>query len=113
MPTRLIKVSRNRAVRKIIGRVTNSGAVAIAAGQGFTAVRNGTGDVTITPKKPGRVFLAAFATPIQSTAATSHSVKVLAATVSAIQFGSYVADATDGAPADMDFSFEITMQDHA
>lgn len=107
-----IKAEKARKVRKITGFITNAGAAVIAAGAGFTAVRNGAGDVTITLTRPGKTFLGAGVLAIHPTAATSHSAKLIAApTATAIRIGTYVADGVDGAPADLDFCFEITVKD--
>jgi hypothetical protein len=111
MPSRLVKSHRERRVRKITGIIANNGTATISAGSGFTIVRNGVGDVTVTPSLAGRTLLGVHACAINSTAATSHSAKALAASASSVQFGTYVADATDGAPADVNFSFEITLRD--
>lgn len=114
MGANLIKSDRNRRLRVIQGYLTNNGTVAISVGTGFSVVRNGTGDVTITLSRPGRRFLNASVLPVNSTAATAHMAKLLAApSASAIQVGTYVADATDGAPADMNFCFSITVSDVA
>jgi len=109
---RSVKQDRQRKVRAISGHITNNGTAAIAAGAGFTIVRNGVGDVTVSITKPGRSILSVIGCAKQSTAATFHGVKVLAATdASSVQFGTYVADGTDGAPADIDFYFEIKLKD--
>lgn len=112
MSAKLIKQHNQRAIRRISGSITNNGTAAIAEGSGFSIVRNGTGDITITVTKPGKKLLACILTPVNSTAATAHMAKVLAATAaSSVQVGTYVADATDGAPADIDFYFELCLKD--
>lgn len=114
MGANLVK-GTSRAVRKIAGYITNAaGVAAISTGSGVTVVRNGVGDLTLTLRKPGRRFLHASITPMNATAATSHTAKmILDPTATAIQIGTYVADGVDGAPADMSFSFEITVSDTA
>lgn len=112
MPTKLIKSDKTNKLRKIVGHVANNGSVSVSAGAGFSLTRNGVGDVTITLSKKCKKFLCAVITPIQTTAATAHMAKIIAApSVSAVRVGTYVADATDGAPADIDFCFEITVTD--
>lgn len=107
-----LKQARQRKVRVISGHLTNNGTVAIAAGAGFTVARSGVGDVTVTLSIPGRSILSVSAVAKNSTAATFHGVKVLSVTsASAVQFGTYVDDATDGAPADIDFYFDIKVKD--
>lgn len=109
-----MKSDRTRGIRWILGRITNGGTVAIASGTGFSVVRNGAGDVTITLTRPGRRFISASVLTEETTAATGHSAKLIAApTASAIQVGTYAADATDGAPADVNFSFMIAVSDVA
>lgn len=115
MGANLIKSDRNRKLRVIQGYITNpSGTAAINQGTGFTIVRNGAGDVSITLSRPGRRLMGVTLTPLNATAATGHSAKLLAIiAASAIQVGTYVADATDSAPADMSFFFSITVSDVA
>lgn len=114
MSSKLIKTDRTRALRKIPGYVTNNGTAAIAQGDGFTITRNGAGDVSIALTRPGRRFISASVLPINTTATNGHSAKLIAApSASGIRVGTYVADATDGAPADIDFCFEITVSDVA
>ncbi len=109
---KVIKQARQRRVRVISGYITNSGTVAIGAGTGFSVSRAGVGDVTVTLSIPGREILSVSAIVKNSTAATFHGIKVLSSTnASAVQFGSYVADATDGAPADVNFYFDIKVKD--
>jgi hypothetical protein len=100
---------RQKRVRKITGRVSSAGA--ISAGSGFTVVKNGTGDYTITPEKPGKAVLGASAIVVNSTGATFHGAKIAAISASSLQVLTYVADATDGAPSDQAFCFEITLKD--
>lgn len=104
--------TNERGIRQINGRVSNDGTLAIVAGQGFSAVRDNTGLVTVTPTKPSKSLINALATVIQATGATGHFAKVISVTdLGVVQFATYVADATDGAPADVDFSFSITLKD--
>ena len=112
MPAKLIQSSRrNRREYVVQGYITNNGTAAIVSGsRDFTVVRNGAGDLTVTFLQPGRRFLSASVLPINTTAATGHFAKLIAApTASAIQIGTYVADATDGAPADIDFCFQVSL----
>lgn len=103
--------TNDRNIRTIHGRVTNSGTPAIAAGQGFTLTDVGVGVVTVTLDKPGRSIHGLSAIVVQDTAATGHFVKASAISASAVTFNTFVADATDGAPADVDFAFSITVKD--
>jgi hypothetical protein len=101
-----------RGSRQIHGRITNAGSAVIAAGEGFTAVYNGTGLVTITLTKPSRSLLSAVASVINATTATGHSAKAITVTdLGVVQFGTYVADGVDGALVNVNFSFIITVKD--
>jgi len=101
-----------RGIRQIHGRITNAGSAVIAAGEGFTAAYDGVGLVTITLTKPSRSLLAALASVINATTATGHFAKVVSVTnLGVIQFATYVADGVDGALADVNFSFSITVKD--
>lgn len=112
MATGFVKQHKQRAIRRISGRIDNNGTASIIEGSGFSIARNGTGDITITITKPGKKLMAVCLTPINSTAATSHMAKVLAVTnAESVQVGTYVADGTDGAPADINFFFEICLKD--
>lgn len=113
MSTKLLQHKRERRIRHVNGYITNNGAAAISTGTGaFTIVRNGVGDVSITLTKPGKVFMSAVVTPIETTAATAHMAKLIAApTATVIRVGTYVADAVDGAPADIDFCFNYVVKD--
>jgi hypothetical protein len=105
---------RVRRVRKISGRVDVSGGVpSVGAGSGFTLVDGGAGRVTVTLSLPGKVLLSAHAIPIEATAATGFSAKVLGYTNAAsVEFGIYQADGTDGVLVDnVGFFFEITVKD--
>lgn len=107
-----IKQAKQRRIRVISGRIENNGTASISAGAGFSISRAGVGDVSVTLEKAGRSILSASICPINSTAATAHLGKVLSVTsASSVQFGTYVADGTDGAPADIDFFFEIKVKD--
>jgi len=91
MPTGLIKAEKQRRVRKILGRVDVSGGTpSIGAGAGFTIADTAPGQVTVTLTKPGRSILCAVATPLQTTDATGHLVKVDAVTeASSVVFNVY------------------------
>jgi hypothetical protein len=105
---------RTRRIRKITGHVAVSGGTpSVAAGSGFTLVDGGAGRVTVVLDRPGRVMLGAIAIPIEATAATGYSAKVLTVTTAtSVEFGIYVADGTDGALVDnVGFFFEITVKD--
>lgn len=105
---------RARRIRKISGRIDVAGGTpSITSGSGFTITDGGAGLVTVTLSRPGRSLLGVQCIPIESTAATAHMAKVLSVTnASAVQFGIYVADATDGALVDnVGFFFEITVKD--
>lgn len=110
-----VKSDRTRQLRKICGYITNpAGTPAIAQGDGFSLVDNGVGDISINLTRPGRRFISASVLVVETTAATGHSAKLIAApTASGIRVGTYVADDTDGAPADVSFCFEITVSDVA
>lgn len=105
--------SSKRKVRAISGRIAVSGGVpSIAAGVGFTITDGGAGRVTVTLNDKGRVILSAIAMPIESTAATSFSCKALSVSESAVEFGVYQADGTDGVLVDnVGFSFDIKVSD--
>ncbi len=96
-----------------MGRIAVSGGTpSIAEGEGFTITDGGAGRVTINITKPGKQLINAIATVIDSTTATAHSAKALSVSVSAVEFGIFVHDATDGALVDnVGFSFEITLSD--
>ena len=114
MATKLIQSQQSHGVRVIAGRVTVSGGTpAVTAGEGFSLTDTGAGQVTVTLSNPGKVTLAAVATPIEGTDATAHMVKVDGITnAESVLFGIYVADATDGALADnVSFSFIIVVSD--
>ena len=104
--------TNERGIRQVNGYITNGGSVAIAGGQGFSAVRDNTGLVTITLTQPSKSMIGAQATVLQATTATGHFAKVISASaLGVVQFGTYVADATDGALADVAFFFSITVKD--
>lgn len=104
--------TNERGIRQINGNITNDGTAAIAGGQGFSIVRDNTGLVTVTVTKPGRSFISASCIVIEDTAATGHYAKVISASaLGVVQFATFVADGTDGAPADVDFAFSITLKD--
>jgi hypothetical protein len=104
--------TESRGIRKIFGYITNNGTAAIAGGDGFSIVRNGAGDVSVTLKKPGKSILGCQVLCIETTASKGHSAKLIAApAATGVRIGTYVADATDGAPADVDFFFEIAVKD--
>jgi len=104
--------TNERGIRQVNGRITNAGSAVIAAGQGFSAVYDGTGLITVTLAKPSKSILNAIATVIQATGATGHFAKVISASaLGVVQFATFVADGTDGAPANVDFSFSITVKD--
>ena len=103
--------TNDRNIRQIAGRITNSGTPAIAAGHEFSISDDGVGVVTITLDKPGRSIVGLSAIVVEATAATAHLVKATAISASAVTFNTFVADATDGAPADVDFAFSITVKD--
>lgn len=114
MAVKNVKQAKDKSIRKITGRVDVSGGnPSVGAGSGFTLTDGGAGIVTINITKPGRSILGAIAIPIESTEATGHYAKVLAKTeASAVKFGIYVADGTDGALVDnVPFYFEITLKD--
>lgn len=105
-----------RKCRAVIGRVDVSGGTpSVGVGEDFTVADTAAGQVTVTLTKPGRSILCALATPIQTTDATAHSVKVDAATeASSVVFGVYAADATDGVLVDnVGFYFAIVVKDSA
>ncbi len=108
-----LSYDRNRSTRRISGRIAISGGVpSIAAGSGFTITDGGPGLVTVTVTNPGRSLLYASAIPIEPTAATGHYAKVVTQAYNAVQFGIYVADATDGAVVDnVGFFFELLLKD--
>lgn len=110
----LVQASRQRQIRKIMGRVDVSGGTpSVAKGSDYTVVDTAAGEVQVVLTHPGRQTLCIIATPLEATTATGHSVKVISQVdgVSAI-FGVYVADATDGALVDdVGFYFEITVKD--
>lgn len=114
MGTRLIKQERSRRVRHISGRVDVSGGTPSAAiGSGYTVSDTGAGVVTVNITRPGREILSVSAIVIESTAATGHYIKVSSKTeASAVVFNIFVADGTDGAPADnVGFYFDIAVRD--
>lgn len=110
----LVQASRQRQIRKIMGRVAVSGGVpSVAKGADYTVVDTAAGEVQVVLTHPGRQTLCAIATPIESTLATGHSVKVISQVEgTSVIFGVYVADGTDGALVDnVGFYFEITVKD--
>lgn len=114
MPTGLIKAERQRHVRKIMGRVdVAAGVPSVGVGSGFSVVDTAPGKVQVVLTKPGKSILCALANAIESTDATSHSVKVKSVIeASAVNFNVYAADATDGVLIDnVGFYFEITVKD--
>lgn len=112
MPTKVIKSEgHSRLVRKISGVITNSGTPTVSTGSGYTLTDNGVGDITVTLSKPGRTVLGGSAMVINTTGATGHFAKIHSLSASAMRILTYVADATDGAPADVDCCFEITVRD--
>lgn len=102
-----------RKTRRISGVITNSGTPTVSKGRGFTISDGGAGVVTITLTSPGRDYLFGTATVINSTAATGHFAKISALSAAGMTVHTFVADATDGAPADVDFCFEILVKDTA
>ncbi len=105
----------DRKTRRISGEISVSGGTpAIVSGSGYTITDAGAGKVTVTLSLAGRIILGAHATVIESTEATGHFAKVISKSASAVTFGIYVADATDGALVDnVGFFFEILVKDVA
>jgi hypothetical protein len=104
--------TNERGIRQVNGYLTNNGTLAIAGGQGFSAVRDNTGLVTVTLTNPSKSLIGFQATVLQATTATGHYAKVISASaLGVVQFATYVADGTDGALADVNFSFQITVKD--
>lgn len=109
-----LKISGNRSVRQIIGRVAvASGTPSVAVGEDFSVTDVAAGKVKVTLSKPGRSIIGVSAVPFEATDTTAHFVKVLAKTeASDVTFGVFVADATDGALVDdVGFYFTITVKD--
>lgn len=114
MGSGLIKSERGMKLRSICGRVAVSGGTpSVSKGNGFTVVDVAAGQVKVVLDRPGRSIISAIATPLETTDATGHSVKVDAVVeASSVTFGIYVADGTDGALVDnVDFYFDIKVQD--
>lgn len=114
MGTNLIKQDRQRKVRKITGRVDVSGGTpSVGVGSGFTVGDTAAGEVTVTLTRPGKTILGVSATALESTTTKEHHVKVISKTeASAVVFGIFAGDATDGVLADnVGFYFEITVKD--
>lgn len=105
--------TNERGIRTVHGRVdNNAGTLAIEAGQGYSVALDSTGVVSVTLEEKGRTIVGASCIPIQSTGATGHFAKVLSITEpGVVQFATFVADATDGAPANVDFFFSISVKD--
>lgn len=109
-----VKQEKSRRVRHISGRIDVSGGTPVAViGSGYSVGDTGAGVVTVTLSRPGREILCVSAIPIESTAATGHYIKVSSKTeASAVVFNIFVADGTDGAPADnVSFYFDIAVRD--
>lgn len=115
MSAALLKTDQRAMRRRIVaGYITvSSGTPAISAGDGFTIADTAAGKVTITLSKPGKSFISAVATPVENTAATGYSCKIMGTpSGSAIVVGIYAADGTDGVLADdVGFCFQYIVKD--
>lgn len=115
MGSGLIKSERSSGrIRKIMGRIdVASGTPSVGAGNGFTIADTAAGKVTVTLSRPGRTIVGVSATALQATDTAEHHVKVLSKTeASAVVFGVFVGDGTDGVLADdVSFYFEISVKD--
>lgn len=114
MGTKLIQGEHDHGVRMVSGRVDVSGGTpSVGKGRGFTVVDTAAGQVQVVLSNPGKSILSATATPIETTDATAHMVKVDAKVeASSVTFGIYVADGTDGALVDdVGFYFNIVLDD--
>lgn len=114
MPSKLIKSEEPRHVRILSGRVDVSGGTpSVGVGSGFSVVDTAAGQVQVVFTHPGRRILSAVATPIETTDATGHSVKVDAKVeATSVTFGIYAADGTDGVLVDnVPFYFIIILSD--
>jgi len=103
--------TNDRNIRTIHGRITNSGTPVITEGQGFSISDDGVGVVTVSLNRPGRSLHGASVTVLEATAATAHYGKATVWSAAAVTFNTFVADGVDGAPADVDFAFSITVKD--
>lgn len=107
---------QSRQPRMICGRVdVSAGTPSVGAGADFTVVDTAPGQVQVVFDHPGKSILFAGATPLQTTDATGHSVKVDAVVeATSATFGVYVADSTDGALVDnVGFYFQVILKDSA
>ncbi len=114
MSVRNIKSEKQaRRIRKVSGVIAVAGGTpSISAGTGFTISDDGAGLVTVTLSRPGRSLIGVQAMAIESTTTVSHQVKAISATATAVQFGIFAVDGTDGVLADnVGFSFELTLKD--
>lgn len=103
-----------RKQRIIAGRVdVAAGTPTVGVGYGFSVVDTAPGQVQVVLTKPGKIIISAIATPIQTTDATGHYVKVDAKVeASSVTFAVYAADGTDGVLVDdVGFYFNIIVQD--
>jgi len=114
--TQLHVANQPSSMRMVCGRVAvASGTPTVSKGEGFTVVDTAPGQVQVVFTAPGKSILSAVATPVETTDATAHFVKVDAVVeASSVTFGVYVADATDGALVDnVGFYFQIILKDAA
>lgn len=110
---REIKSGRAPRLRIVSGRIAvASGTPSASAGNRFSVTDTAAGKVTITLTEPGRTLISAVANAIEATDTLCHSVKILAQSASAVTFGIFAHDGTDGVLADdVGFSFMIVVAD--
>lgn len=115
MGAQLLKTdSRAKALRLLCGRVAVSGgAPSVSAGEGYTVVDTAAGKVEIVPSKAGKSLISAIAIPIENTAATGFSCKIMGTpTGASIIVAVYQHDGTDSVLVDnIGFYFQIVLQD--
>lgn len=114
MSTNLVRSERHmRKTRRISGIIAvAAGTPSVSQGTGFTLTDTAPGQVTINITKPGRRLIEINALVIENTAATGFSIKAMSQSASAVTFGIYQADGTDGVLVDnVGFSFGLVLSD--